>query len=411
LQRSASSIATMRTRIASSLVAAALHAHALHATRRQLGRGVVSASLFHGDPRAHTPRGATRRQLGRGVVSASFFPGVARAANKFSGGKETNDVLSVVDGVRRKRLGNTDIAVSELALGTQRWGGSDFNSPDEELCHKFLDRGVLEGGINLIDTAEQYPIPSGPGKPEGATEEIIGRWIKKGSGRRDKLVIASKITGGRNIDKRSIREDCEGSLKRLGLDTLDVYLLHWPARYTPQANWGQSLEYDWDYGATFVPGAASFREIVGAMGELMKQGKIRGYGACNDNAVGLMGMWSAARELGVPGPICARRRGRQDGDVVAAAAPYAHHTQVCKTTTRSSTVASRKTASRRPRAQPSATPASSPTTCWREVCSRANMVSRPAMALLRRPLTIPTARAPPSPPVLHEGEWIRGAGA
>ena len=156
----------MRTRIASSLVAAALHAHALHATRRQLGRGVVSASLFHGDPRAHTPRGATRRQLGRGVVSASFFPGVARAANKFSGGKETNDVLSVVDGVRRKRLGNTDIAVSELALGTQRWGGSDFNSPDEELCHKFLDRGVLEGGINLIDTAEQRL----------SVRDAIGRW-------------------------------------------------------------------------------------------------------------------------------------------------------------------------------------------------------------------------------------------
>ena len=58
------------------------------------------------------------------------------------------------------------------------------------------------------------------------------------SGRRNKVVLASKITGGSNINKRSIREDCEGSLKRLGVDTLDVYLLHWPARYTPQSNWG-----------------------------------------------------------------------------------------------------------------------------------------------------------------------------
>ena len=186
----------------------------------------------------------TRRQALKGstasTVMLNFLPGAARAAAKGFGlpSKETNDVVTTVDGIRRKRLGNSDIAVSELALGTQRWGGADFNSPDEELCHQLLDRGVLEGGINLIDTAEQYPIPSDRTRPEGATEEIIGRWLKKGSGRRNKVVLASKITGGRNINKRSIREDCEGSLKRLGVDTLDVYLLHWPARYTPQSNWG-----------------------------------------------------------------------------------------------------------------------------------------------------------------------------
>ena len=252
----------------------------------------------------------TRRQALKdtagSTVMLNFLPGAARAAAKGFGlpSKETNDVVTTVDGIRRKRLGNSDIAVSELALGTQRWGGADFNSPDEELCHQLLDRGVLEGGINLIDTAEQYPIPSDRSRPEGATEEIIGRWLKKGTGRRNKVVLASKITGGRNINKRSIREDCEGSLKRLGVDTLDVYLLHWPARYTPQSNWGQSLEYDWDLGAITVPSAASFREIVSAMGELIKEGKIRGYGACNDNAVGLMGMYGAARELGVPGPLC-----------------------------------------------------------------------------------------------------------
>ncbi len=223
----------------------------------------------------------TRRQALKGTagstVMLNFLPGAARAAAKGFGlpSKETNDVVTTVDGIRRKRLGNSDIAVSELALGTQRWGGADFNSPDEELCHQLLDRGVLEGGINLIDTAEQYPIPSDRTRPEGATEEIIGRWLKKGTGRRNKVVLASKITGGRNINKRSIREDCEGSLKRLGVDTLDVYLLHWPARYTPQSNWGQSLEYDWDLGAITVPSAASFREIVGAMGELIKEGSRR----------------------------------------------------------------------------------------------------------------------------------------
>ena len=117
----------------------------------------------------------TRRQALKGstasTVMLNFLPGAARAAAKGFGlpTKETNDVVTTVDGIRRKRLGNSDIAVSELALGTQRWGGADFNSPDEELCHQLLDRGVLEGGINLIDTAEQYPIPSVRSRPEGAT--------------------------------------------------------------------------------------------------------------------------------------------------------------------------------------------------------------------------------------------------
>ncbi|KAH8058291.1 oxidoreductase [Aureococcus anophagefferens] len=213
-----------------------------------------------------TNRRAVLRQASAGTLMVNLpfqLPSIGRAA-----GPATNEVVGTVNGIRRKRLGGSDIVVSEVGLGTQRWGGADFNSPDKELCHKLLDRGVLEGGINLIDTAEQYPIPSSRDKPEGATEEIIGSWLAGGKGRRDKVVLASKITGGRN------------------------------------SNWGQSLEYDWDLGQRAVPSAASFREVVGAMGELMKAGKIRGYGACNDNSVGLMGMHAAARELGVA-PPCA----------------------------------------------------------------------------------------------------------
>lgn len=213
-------------------------------------------------------------------------------------------LVRTVNGIRHRRLGGSDLVVSEMGLGTQRWGGEDFNSPDEELCHALLDRAVLDSGINLIDTAEQYPIPSSQQKPEGRTEEIIGNWLRKGSGRREKVVIASKITGGANVTRENIIADCEGSLRRLGTECIDVYLLHWPARYTPQSNWGQSLEYKWDVGRQNVPMATSFAEIVEAMDVLMKQGKIRGYGACNDNAVGLMGMAGAARERGLAGPCC-----------------------------------------------------------------------------------------------------------
>ena len=205
-----------------------------------------------------------------------------------------------MSGMRMRNLGFSDIRVSELGLGTQRWGGSDFNSPDEAACHALLDKFTAAGG-NLVDTAEQYPIPSGPGKPEGSTEKIIGSWMAKDPSRREKLVIASKITGGGNVTPQNLERDMEGTLKRLGTDYLDVYLLHWPARYTPQANWGQSLEYNLINGK-YAPLSTSFEQIAEAMGALMKAGKIRGWGMCNDNTYGLMGSTMAAKQLGVPPP-------------------------------------------------------------------------------------------------------------
>ena len=72
---------------------------------------------------------------------------------------------------------------------------------------------------------------------------------------------------------------------RLGTDYLDLYLLHWPARYTPQSNWGQSLQYQQEV-ELYSSGRASFDEICDAMGDLVAQGKIRGWGMCNDNASG-----------------------------------------------------------------------------------------------------------------------------
>ena len=103
--------------------------------------------------------------------------------------------LMMKEGLRQRSLGSSDIVVSELGLGTQRWGGADFNSPDEATCHRMLDIAT-DFGVNLVDTAEQYPIPSGRGCEEGSTERIIGSWLAKDKSRRSDLVIASKITGG-----------------------------------------------------------------------------------------------------------------------------------------------------------------------------------------------------------------------
>jgi hypothetical protein len=134
--------------------------------------------------------------------------------------------------VRHKRLGGGDIIVSEIGLGTQRWVSKDFNAPDEALCKEMMNKAILEGGVNLIDTAEQYPIPSDFTRPEGLCEEVIGRWLKEGGpSRREKAVIATKITGGGRINKKSIISACEGSLQRLQTGEMphpsaDVLQLH-----------------------------------------------------------------------------------------------------------------------------------------------------------------------------------------
>ncbi len=176
-----------------------------------------------------------------GLVDASLS--VVDKGNMNAVQRRTNEVVSQVNGIRQKRLGGTDVIVSEVGLGTQRWVSGDFNGPDEKLCFKLMDRAILNDGINLIDTAEQYPIPSDSAHPEGRCEEVIGKWVSQSQGRRSKIVIATKITGGTRITKKGIIEACDGSLKRLNTDYIDVYQFHWPARYTPQSNWGQSLEY------------------------------------------------------------------------------------------------------------------------------------------------------------------------
>ena len=129
-------------------------------------------------------------------ASSSVFP----LFNKKTPSKaHTNDVVKIVNGIKHKRLGGEgDIIVSELGLGTQRWVSEDSNAPNEALCYDFLNKAT-SSGINLIDTAEQYPIPSSSSNPEGLTETIIGNWIARSKGNREKLVIASKITGSRNV--------------------------------------------------------------------------------------------------------------------------------------------------------------------------------------------------------------------
>lgn len=263
------------------------------------------------------PRRRQLLQVSGGMFGLSFFGSDDNEAKAATPPKKrgktgpTNEVVKVVNGLKRKRLGGSDIFVSELGLGTQRWVSSDFNAPDKDLCYQLMDEAILKRGVNLIDTAEQYPIPSGRTASEGDTERVIGDWMKDRNIPRSDVVIATKITGGRNVTPRNIQKDCEESLKRLQTDYIDVYLLHWPQRYSPQSNWGQSLKYNLDYDTQSrraLGEPTSFEDLCLAMEQLVQQGKIRGWGSCNDNAFGLTACSRTAKLLGTTPPCTVSKR-------------------------------------------------------------------------------------------------------
>ena len=131
-------------------------------------------------------------------------------------------------------LPNTNIKVSRICLGTMTYGRQNTEMDG----HHQIDY-ALERGVNFIDTAEMYPVPAEATR-YGNTEKIIGSWIKK-SGKRDSIVLATKISGpgeytkhirSSGFEKTGLIEAVDNSLKRLQTDYIDLYQLHWPERFT-----------------------------------------------------------------------------------------------------------------------------------------------------------------------------------
>jgi len=203
--------------------------------------------------------------------------------------------------MKYNRLSGTDIEVSEICLGTMTFG--EQNTENEG--HAQMDM-ALDMGVNFFDTAELYAVPSTP-ENNGKTEEIIGTWFAK-SGKRDKVVLATKVTGpsanlekyiAKNLgfSKSRIHEAIDRSLKRLKTDYVDLYQLHWPERNT---NMFGQRGYRGGPNDSWRDNVA---EVVETLDGLVKDGKIRSYGLSNETPWGIMRYLNESDKAGIDRPV------------------------------------------------------------------------------------------------------------
>ena len=153
-------------------------------------------------------------------------------------------------------LGRTGLQVSRLCLGTMNFGPET----SEEDSFAIMDR-ALDEGINFFDTANVYGWKQG----EGVTEQILGRWFAQGGGRRDKVVLATKVYGSMGdwpnesrLSALSIRRACEGSLRRMQTDHIDLYQMHHVDRDTPWDELWQAMDLLVQQGKVLYVGSSNF---------------------------------------------------------------------------------------------------------------------------------------------------------
>lgn len=196
-------------------------------------------------------------------------------------------------------LPNTDIKVSKICLGTMTWGNQNTEAEGREQMDY-----ALEQGVNFWDVAELYPVPANE-KTYGETERIIGSWFKK-TGKRENVVLASKIAGGGDytahirkggLTKENVFDAIDKSLKRLQTDYIDLYQLHWPNR---GVNTFGVRDYPFK---TAAKEAEDFLGILEGLNDLIKAGKIRQVGLSNETPWGTMKYLQTSKEYNLPRPV------------------------------------------------------------------------------------------------------------
>ena len=195
-----------------------------------------------------------------------------------------------------KKLGNTDLNVSTICLGTMTWGEQNTEAEGFEQMNY-----ALEQGVNFWDTAELYAIPPKE-KTYGKTEEVIGNWFKK-SKKRSEVILATKVAGpglnwirggGNQYDEKNLNKAVDGSLKRLKTDYIDLYQLHWPERKVPM--FGQ-LDFKYDPSDNEW---TSVEEVLENLNSIIKAGKIRYIGLSNETPWGVMKFLETSKDKNLP---------------------------------------------------------------------------------------------------------------
>ncbi|WP_140630809.1 aldo/keto reductase [Methylibium rhizosphaerae] len=195
-------------------------------------------------------------------------------------------------------LGASDLKVSRICLGTMTFGEQVAEAQAHELLSHAVDRG-----INFIDTAEMYSVPA-RAETYGATEAIIGNWFARNPGRREQVVLASKVAGparglnwvrggASNVTATDIVAACDASLKRLQTDRIDLYQIHWPVRNAPSFG---ALYFDPSKDSEYT----SVHEQLEALATLVKAGKVRHIGLSNETPYGLLEFVRVAEQHGLP---------------------------------------------------------------------------------------------------------------
>ncbi|ANP36107.1 NADP-dependent oxidoreductase [Phaeobacter gallaeciensis] len=196
-------------------------------------------------------------------------------------------------------LGRTGMTVSELCLGTMTFG----TQTSEADAHTQIDM-ALAAGVNLVDTAEMYPVNPVSKETVGHSEAIIGNWNEK-TGRRSDYILATKHSGeglavvrdGEAISSKTIAPTIEGSLKRLKTDYIDLYQFHWPNRgsYMFRKNWS----YD-PSGQNREETLANMLDCLEALQAQVDKGNIRAFGLSNESAWGTAQWLRLSEEKGYP---------------------------------------------------------------------------------------------------------------
>ena len=199
--------------------------------------------------------------------------------------------------MNKVQLGQSDLHVTPICLGTMTFG----EQVDEANAHAILDRS-LAAGVNFLDTAEMYAVPA-RAETCGATETILGNWFAKNPGARQQVVLATKVAGpsrgmpwireGAGMTAADIAASCEGSLRRLQTDVIDLYQIHWPERNVPAFG---AMYYD----PSKERSVTSIHEQLEALGRLVKAGKVRYVGLSNETPYGVHEFVRLAEQHGLP---------------------------------------------------------------------------------------------------------------